>query len=512
MAGEALETRLLPAITFAVTFDDPGSTQAAFYADLEQNTLAAGDELSQYIVGTASIEVVIGFSDTAPTANGGSETVVVFGTNGGITLVQSGAGSEIRTGSDPNGATPDIRVTFGIDYLTDEVWLDPTPFDGSDPVPVDKVDGYSVILHELVHALSFIGYGNDIDGSLPDVFATLFDDQVTFVDGNFYFNGPRAIDVYGGPVPLTFGNHFHVGNSPPRPGSDLLTDLMNGVIGYRGVRDVVSPLDLAIMGDTEIPLVSDLEPNNPPEILPQTFTVAEHSANGTVVGTVVATDIDAGQSKTFAILAGNAAGAFSINSATGVITVADGTLLEFDDQASHVLSIEVTDNGVPALSDTADVTINLFERSIPQVATSPGPTTLGKGSSVIIDAAADLDSEPDFSNPTGSKLKITITSGLMAKDQLIVSPTGDKSSKLKLKKGELKKGKTVIATATGGAGGTPLEITFRSTASVSDVELVLKKVALKCSRKNAGTRTVALQFFLEDGATGVPATKEVVVP
>lgn len=509
---EPLESRVLPAVTFSVTFDDPGAEQAAFYSDLEQNTLAAGDTLGQYLAGTAAIEVVIGFSDAIPTATGGSEAVVVFGVDGGITLVQPGAAAEVRTGTDPNGATADIRITIGIDYLTDDVWLDPTPFSGEDPVPADKVDGYSVLLHEIVHAFGFIGYGDDIDGSLSSEFATLFDDQVTFVDGNFFFNGPDAVELYGGPVPLTFGNHFHVGNEAPRPGSELLTDLMNGVIGYLGVRDVVSPLDLAILSDTEVPLLIDLGPNTAPDISPQTFEVAEHSANGTTVGTVVATDVDVGQSRSFTILSGNSAGAFSIDPVTGVISVADGSLLEFDTQASYVLSVEVTDNGLPTLSDSADITINLFERTIPQIMTSPGTTTLAKGTSVIIDVSAELESEPDFADPEGSKLKATISAGIRSKDQLIVAATGDKSSRLKLKKGALRKGKTTIATATGGTGGTPLEITFLSAASVGDVELVLKNLALKGSSKESGTRTISFQFFLDDDATGDPATKDVVFP
>lgn len=512
MSVEPLESRVLPAVTFSVTFDDPGAEQAAFYSDLEQNTLAAGDTLGQYLAGTAAIEVVIGFSDSIPTANGGSEAVVVFGVDGGITLVQPGAAAEVRTGTDPNGATADLRITIGIDYLTDDVWLDPTPFSGEDPVPADKVDGYSVLLHEIVHAFGIIGYGDDIDGSLPGEFATLFDDQVTFVDGNFFFNGPEATDLYGGPVPLTFGNHFHVGNEAPRPGSELLTDLMNGVIGYLGVRDVISPLDLAILSDTEVPLLIDVGPNTAPDISPQTFMVAEHSANGTTVGTVLATEVDVGQTRTFAILSGNTSGAFSIDPTTGVISVADGSLLEFDTQATYVLSVEVTDNGIPALSDTADMTIDLFERTIPQISTSPGMTTLVKGTSVVIDAAADLVSEPDFTDPEGSKLKATISVGAKSKDQLVIAATGDKATRLKLKKGELKKGKTTIATATGGVGGTPLEITFRSTATVGDVELVLKNLALKGSSKETGTRTIAFQFFLEDGATGDPATKDVVFP
>ena len=57
--------------------------------------------------------------------------------------------------------------------------------------------------------------------------------------------GPAAEALYGGAVPITFGNNFHIGNSPPRPGDDafLVPDLMNGVVFYRGMSYGISPLD-----------------------------------------------------------------------------------------------------------------------------------------------------------------------------------------------------------------------------------------------------------------------------
>ena len=90
-----------------------------------------------------------------------------------------------------------------------------------------------------------------------------------------------------------------------------------------------------------------------------TLSVAENSANATVVGTLAATDADAGQTLTYSITAGNASGAFAINAATGAITVANATLLDFETTASHALTVSVTDNGTPPLNDSAAVTINV---------------------------------------------------------------------------------------------------------------------------------------------------------
>ena len=73
-------------------------------------------------------------------------------------------------------------------------------------------------------------------------------------------------------------------------------------------------------------------------------TIAENSANGTVVGSVGGIDPDAGAVLTYALI-DNAGGRFAIDANTGVITVADGTLLDFETATSHGISVRVTDQG-----------------------------------------------------------------------------------------------------------------------------------------------------------------------
>ena len=71
--------------------------------------------------------------------------------------------------------------------------------------------------------------------------------------------------------------------------------------------------------------------NHAPSISPQTFSIAENSANSTVIGTVVATDPDIGDTLTYSILSGNRDGAFAIDAASGVLTVADTTKMVLSD-------------------------------------------------------------------------------------------------------------------------------------------------------------------------------------
>ena len=72
--------------------------------------------------------------------------------------------------------------------------------------------------------------------------------------------------------------------------------------------------------------------------------IAENSANGTAVGTVTGVDPDAGDTFTYS-LTDNAGGAFAINSATGVVTVANGSLLDYETGTSKQITVHVTDSG-----------------------------------------------------------------------------------------------------------------------------------------------------------------------
>lgn len=71
-------------------------------------------------------------------------------------------------------------------------------------------------------------------------------------------------------------------------------------------------------------------------------SVAENSANGSVVGTVAGVDPDAGAVLSYA-LTDDAGGRFAIDATTGQITVANGALLNFEVAASHDVTVRVTD-------------------------------------------------------------------------------------------------------------------------------------------------------------------------
>ncbi len=240
------------AVTWDITVDDTGSL--AFYAeDIEANLAAAAAEWSRHLLGSGSIEVVVELDSGLSTASGRSATSTYVGHNGSYHVWEQGMAGEIRTGVDPNGAAHDVEINLSPTYLAHELWFDPDPTSGSALVPPSKTDAYSIFLHEIGHALGFNGWRSMVTGALG-TYGSTFDELTTFNGVDFFFEGARAMTVYGGPVPLTRGNIFHVGNHYGRPGWDLREDLMSGVIFERGRRYRISQLNLAMMADMGVPI------------------------------------------------------------------------------------------------------------------------------------------------------------------------------------------------------------------------------------------------------------------
>jgi hypothetical protein len=99
--------------------------------------------------------------------------------------------------------------------------------------------------------------------------------------------------------------------------------------------------------------------NSPPTMNPQTFSIAENSAVGTLVGTIAASDLNTTQTLTYSIVSGNVNSTFSINATTGAIVVTNTAALNYEATTTYALVIKVQDNGTPALSTQATMTINV---------------------------------------------------------------------------------------------------------------------------------------------------------
>jgi PKD repeat protein len=95
--------------------------------------------------------------------------------------------------------------------------------------------------------------------------------------------------------------------------------------------------------------------NYPPEISNQEFTIDEHLSNQSTIGILDALDQD-GDTLEYFIMDGNALSIFSLTSDTGVLSVLSEDLLDYETQATHVLTVGVSD---AQITSTAQITIYL---------------------------------------------------------------------------------------------------------------------------------------------------------
>ncbi|ANY84448.1 hypothetical protein BB934_40315 (plasmid) [Microvirga ossetica] len=237
---------------FTVSVVDPNGLAATQQDAIISNMSAAVEHWSRYISGDGTIDIEIVITEEAGTASAASVTNTQIGDFNGNVLVRDSVPHELITGVDLNGAEADARVSLPVNYLLNELWLDPTPTDSTEPVPTDKTDALSVFMHEFGHALGMTGFG-EANGTLNRGIASVYDSLITFQGGNPFFNGPTTVEVFGRPLPLSnplqgdLNNYAHYGHET----SDGLDDnLMEGNTFYmRGFRYDIKQVDLAIMKD-----------------------------------------------------------------------------------------------------------------------------------------------------------------------------------------------------------------------------------------------------------------------
>ncbi|MCP3388849.1 hypothetical protein NLM27_08665 [Bradyrhizobium sp. CCGB12] len=240
------------AFDYSVQISDPDNLAAGQQKALLKNLDAAIANWARYISGAGSVDVQL-IIDPRPDfrAASASATNIAIGQFDGKMLVREGVQHELLTGIDPNGDAPDAFITVGAEYLSNRIWLDPTPFSRNLPVPLDKNDGVSLFMHEFGHVLGMNGFGEK-NGELTGTTASVYDSHVTFEGGLPFFAGAAAEQLYGGPVPLSGSDadentYTHYGHESA---DELDLALMQGnTFFFLGQRYYVDNVDLAIMQD-----------------------------------------------------------------------------------------------------------------------------------------------------------------------------------------------------------------------------------------------------------------------
>ena len=254
----------LAQVSYVVTFNDPNNTLTTQNKiDLTNTIKATGADWSRYLVNNApvSLSVQLNMTTTVVGAAGGSGSSAYVNTVNNIDIYEQSAAAKLRNGSLAFQPQYDINFYLNPNYMNSQLFFEANPTQRSSAIPQNRLDAYSVFAHEFGHAFAFNGWRSS-DGTLntpanPRQYQSTYDKWMTVENnGDILFRGPNAMAIYGAPVPITNGNVAHIGNAANsgRPGSDLLPDLMNGVVFYYQNRYVVSALDLAIAKDAGMTL------------------------------------------------------------------------------------------------------------------------------------------------------------------------------------------------------------------------------------------------------------------
>lgn len=185
-----------------------------------------------------------------------------------------------------------------------------------------------------------------------------------YVDHNDIYNNVNSNAVYyrNGKTVTNYVSNNNIGINPLfvsstdfhlQAGSPCLNAGIDVGLPYNGSLPDIGTFETSAGGG------STGSANQSPIIQNQSFQLVENSSNGITVGSIVASDPDAGQTKTFSIISGNISGAFAMNASTGALTVANSTALNLTTNPTFLLIIQVQDNGTPSLNRQATITINL---------------------------------------------------------------------------------------------------------------------------------------------------------
>lgn len=158
----------------------------------------------------------------------------------------------------------------------------------------------------------------------------------------------------------------------------------------------------------------------------QTFVVQENASTGTSLGSLLATDGDAGTVfSNWTITAGNDDGVFALDAASGQLTLADVSTLDFETQTSYSLSVTVTDGSNTSSVESVLVTINDIDEFNVSPVIDDNPTanriaeTSANGTTVGITASAfDADGSNNsiaysLDNNANGRFSINGTTGVV---------------------------------------------------------------------------------------------------
>ncbi len=211
--------------------------------------------------------------------------------------------------------------------------------------------------------------------------------------------------------------------------------------------------------------VNDVAPSTPVDSNPAPNTVLEGAANGTATGiTASATDVNGG-TVTWSLGGDSSGGGFTINPTTGVITVADGSKIDFESAPGHAYTVTaVASDGTLTSSQTFTINVGDVAMSTP-VDTNGAANTVAEGAA----AGTTVGITAQASDPSGPATTYALIGDTSGGGFTINSTTGVVTvadpSKIDFESTGPGHSHTIIVRATAGAQTTQQSFTI----GVSDV-------------------------------------------
>ena len=270
---------------------------------------------------------------------GGDSSLFAINSSTGVITFVSGRNRESHTDADLNGIY-DLIVEASDGTLTDTQAINVTITDVDEfdvGAVTDSNAGANTVAENAANGttVGIIAAANDADATTNTVTYSLFDSD----GGNF------AIDTNTGMVTTAAAL-----NREALGASRNITVRATSADG--STADTVFTININDLDEFDTSAISDL--NN------ATNSVAENPTNGAVVGVAAfATDADATTNAITYSLDDDAGGRFTIDTLTGIVTVSDGTMLDYETAISH--SITVRASSTDGSSSSQSFIINLVD-------------------------------------------------------------------------------------------------------------------------------------------------------
>jgi hypothetical protein len=213
-----------------------------------------------------------------------------------------------------------------------------------------------------------------------------------------------------------------------------------------------------------------------------------------------------------------------------VATTTYGLVVSFNDTATLAMvqmtvrhiQMRVSTTTQSSLDRTVSVRYELADGSSSNTATKAVHVNTGAQPPVLNLGPSDLDyinrSGPKFISPTasltdpdsvtfgGGKLTVQFVSGANSGDLLQIFRQGRGAGEIDAADdGTVRFGSTIIGNWSGGKAGNPLVVTFKSTASLSAVQALIRNITFSTSATNISDTNRVLQFQVSAGTGGVAA-------